>query len=456
MSAIRGELPDDIEEPIVDKIDFSSLPVVSLAVRSDRMSPRELTDFAEKVVQRRVENTEGVGKVDLVGTSFREVSVELLPDRLEALGLGVDDVIAGLRTENVNFPVGRLNRGGTENPIRVMGKPSDVEGYQSLVIADIEGRAIALGDVARVVDGVEEVRSLALVDGEPAVALDVIKQSGANTVGVVDGIREEIARLQRDVPEGTEVEIVRDASTWIRESVRDVQETLIIGAFLTVFIVFLFLNSWRSTVITGLTLPISVISSFIIMAALGMSLNTMTLMALSLSIGLLIDDAIVVRENIVRHLERGEDHFKAARDGTTEIGLAVLATTMSVIAVFVPVALHGRHRRTLLPRLRDHGGFRRSRLALRVVHPRPHALLALVRPRRGANGQEAPHRARPRPVQRVVRPDGRPLPRRHRVGPRPPEDGHGDRRSRVLRRTRSSSGFSSRSSFPSTTRASSA
>ena len=341
VSAIRDELPDDISEPIVEKIDFSSLPVISLAVRSERLSPRELTDFAEKTVQRRVENIEGVGKVDLVGTSFREVSVELLPERLEALGLGVDDVIGGLRTENVNFPVGRLNRDDTEQPLRVAGKPSEVEGYKTLVIAEIEGRAIALGDVARVVDGVEEQRTLALVDGKPAVALDVIKQSGANTVGVVDAVREEVAALQKDIPEGTVVEIVRDGSISIRESVRDVQETLLIGAFLTVLIVFFFLNSWRSTVITGLTLPIAVISSFIIMRVAGMSLNTMTLMALSLSIGLLIDDAIVVRENIVRHLEHGEDHFKAARDGTTEIGLAVLATTMSIIAVFVPVAFMG-------------------------------------------------------------------------------------------------------------------
>jgi len=220
----------------------------------------------------------------------------------------------------------------------VAGKPSEVDGYRSLVIAQIEGRPVTLGDVAHVVDGVEEQRSLALIDGEPGVALDVIKQSGANTVKVVDEVRREVALLQKEVPAGTKVEIVSDASIWIRDSVSDVQETLVIGALLTILIVFCFLNSWRSTVITGLTLPISVISSYIIMNAVGMSLNTMTLMALSLSIGLLIDDAIVVRENIVRHIERGEEHYKAAREATTEIGLAVLATTMSIIAVFVPVA----------------------------------------------------------------------------------------------------------------------
>ncbi len=338
VAAIRDKLPDEIAEPIVDKIDFSSLPIVSLAVRSESLPPRELTDLAEKLVQRRVENVEGVGKVDLVGTSYREVAVEVLPDRLLALGLGVDDIIKGLRAENVNVPVGRLDHGGTESSVRVSGKPKTVAEYEQLVVAEVGGRPIALGDVARIVDGVEEQRTLALVNGQNAVSVDVIKQSGANTVAVVEAVRKEIAGLERDLPPGTTVEVVRDGSVAIRESVRDVQETLIIGALLTVMIVFCFLNSWRSTVITGLTLPIAVISSFIIMNFAGMSLNTMTLMALSLSIGLLIDDAIVVRENIVRHLERGSDHHKAARDGTAEIGLAVLATTMSIIAVFIPVA----------------------------------------------------------------------------------------------------------------------
>jgi HAE1 family hydrophobic/amphiphilic exporter-1 len=338
VAAIRDKLPDEIAEPIVDKIDFSSLPIVSLAVRSESLPPRELTDLAEKLVQRRVENVSGVGKVDLVGTSYREVSVEILPDRLLALGLGVDDVISGLRAENVNVPVGRLDHGGAETSVRVSGKPKNVAEYEQLVVAEVDGRPIALGDVARIVDGVEEQRTLALVNGQNAVSVDVIKQSGANTVAVVEAVRKEIKGLERDLPQGTTVEVVRDGSVAIRESVRDVQETLIIGALLTILIVFCFLNSWRSTVITGLTLPIAVISSFIIMNFAGMTLNTMTLMALSLSIGLLIDDAIVVRENIVRHLERGSDHHKAARDGTAEIGLAVLATTMSIIAVFIPVA----------------------------------------------------------------------------------------------------------------------
>ena len=231
-----------------------------------------------------------------------------------------------------------MNRNNSEFTLRLSGKPQEVEQFKAMVIGQRNGRPVPLGEVAQVRDGIEEQRSLALINGIPAVALDILKQSGANTVEVVDQVKKTIRKLQAELPSGTKIEVVRDASIVIRDSVRDVQETMILGGILTILIVFCFLNSWRSTVITGLTLPISVISSFIIMNFLGMTINVMTLMALSLAIGLLIDDAIVVRENIVRHLEKGEDHFQAAREGTSEIGLAVLATTFSIVAVFVPVA----------------------------------------------------------------------------------------------------------------------
>src|SRR5512139_1555639 len=338
IAAIRGDLPEGIEEPIIQKLDFAAAPIVSLAVRSDTLPPKDLTTLVEKKVKRRIENISGVGKVDLVGSSKREVNVDIDPARLEALGMGVDEVIAGLQSENVNTPLGRLTRGGSENPMRISGKPDAVDQFKTMIIARRGGRPIPLAEVARVHDGIEEQRSLALVNGVPAIGLDILKQCGANTVGVVERVKKEIETLQKELPPGTTVEMVRDASLMIRDSVRDVQETLILGGILTVLIVFCFLNSWRSTVITGLTLPISVISSFTVMNFLGMTLNVMTLMALSLAIGLLIDDAIVVRENIVRHLENGQDHFEAARAGTSEIGLAVLATTFSIIAVFVPVA----------------------------------------------------------------------------------------------------------------------
>ncbi len=338
INAIRNELPDQMKEPVIQKLEIGAMPIVSLAVRSSTLTPRDLTTLADRKIKRRLENISGVGKVRLVGGSRREVCVLVDPARIEALGMGVDEVIGGITAENVNTPLGRLNSEGTETPVRISGKPALVGGFESMVIAQRGAHPVTLGEVAEIVDGVEEGRSLALVDGVPAVAIDILKQSKVNTVGVADEVKAEVAQLKSELPPGTEIDVVRDASYFIRESVADVQNTMIIGGLLTILIVFCFLNSWRSTVITGLTLPISVVASFIAMYFLGMTLNVMTLMALSLAIGLLIDDAIVVRENIVRHLEHGQDHYTAAREGTAEIGLAVLATSMSIIAVFVPVA----------------------------------------------------------------------------------------------------------------------
>ncbi len=338
INAIRGDLPQGIEDPVIQKLDISALPIVSLAVRSSTQSARDLTTLADRKIKRRLETIRGVGKIDLVGESKREVRVNIDPERLNALGMGVDEVITGLRSENVNTPLGRLTGPKIEIPLRVSGKPEQVAQFELMVIAQRMGRPITLGEIASIDDSQEEQRSLAFINGVPAVAMNILKQSGANVVGTVDLIKKEIHKLQLELPSGTIVEVVQDGSLYIRESVHDVQETIIIGGFLTILIVFCFLNSWRSTVITGLTLPISVISSFVAMYFMGMTLNVMTLMALSLAIGLLIDDAIVVRENIVRHLESGENHFDAARHGTSEIGLAVLATTFSIVAVFVPVA----------------------------------------------------------------------------------------------------------------------
>jgi HAE1 family hydrophobic/amphiphilic exporter-1 len=338
INAIRGDLPEGIEEPIIRKLDFSAMPVVSFAVKSDRLSPRELSTFVEKKVKRRLENISGVGKVDLSGLSKREVSIEVDPSRLEGLGMGVDELVAGVKSENVNTPVGRLDAAGSEVPLRISGKPVEVERFRSMAVSGRAGRPVLLGEVATVSDSVEERRTLAYVNGVPAVGVDIQRQSGANTVDVVDRAKAAMEKMRPEMPPGTEVTVVRDASQFIRESVADVRESMVIGGLLTVFIVFCFLNSWRSTVITGLTLPISVISSFVAMYFLGMTLNVLTLMALSLAIGLLIDDAIVVRENIVRHLEMGKDHVRASREGTSEIGQAVIATTLSIVAVFVPVA----------------------------------------------------------------------------------------------------------------------
>lgn len=338
INAVRGELPVTIEDPIIQKMDVNSAPIIAMAVKSPTMSPQEMAKLVDKKIKQRIENIQGVGKIDLVGDTAREVLVNLDPSRLEALGMGVDEVIYGLQSENVNQPLGRLNHGESEITVRISGKPKQVSDFKQMVIGQRDGHPVMLADVAQIEDGTEEQRSMALVNGEPAVAVNIMKQSGANTVDVIEKINREIAALREELPDDVSIEIVQDTSKWILDSVKDVIETIIIGGFLTILIVFLFLNSWRSTVITGLTLPISVISAFIVMNFMGMTLNVLTLMALSLAIGLLIDDAIVVRENIVRHLERGEDHFTAARNGTSEIGAAVLATSLSIIAVFIPVA----------------------------------------------------------------------------------------------------------------------
>jgi HAE1 family hydrophobic/amphiphilic exporter-1 len=338
VSSIRGTLPETIDEPIIQKLDFNAAPIAALAVESSLLSPRELTTLVEKKIKKRFESVAGVGKVDMVGGQKREITIDLDPVKLDSLKLGVNEIVVGIRSENTNTPLGRITRGSAEYPLRVEGKPDQADKYRRMTVVQRNGRPITLSEVAQITDGIEEKRKLASVNGKPAIGLDIYKQSGGNQVELVDTVKKVMSKLQKELPPGVTVSLVRDGSIMTRESLADVKETLLIGGILTVLIVFCFINSWRSTVITGVTLPISVISSFIIMNALGMTLNVMTLMALSLAIGMLIDDAIVVRENIVRHLELGKDHMEAARFGTSEIGLAVFATSMSIIAVFIPVA----------------------------------------------------------------------------------------------------------------------
>ncbi len=341
VAAIRGELPREIDEPIILRIDPASTPIVSVAVNAPTLTPRAVSDIADKLVKRRLENVPGVGAVNLVGEAKREIQVVVDRTRLESYGLSLVQVVDALRTQNVDAPVGTADRGATEAMVRVAARGTSAAQIADIPVKQLGNRTILVRDVAQVIDGVEEATSVAFVNERPAIALDVQKQAGANTVGVADGVREAVAKMQPELPPGVSLQMVRDDSTFIRESIEDVQVTLVLGGLLTVFIVFLFLNSWRSTVITGLTLPISVIAAFIAMRMFGFTLNVLTLMGLSLAIGMLIDDAIVVRENIVRHMQKGKDHLEAAREGTAEIGLAVMATTFTIIAVFIPVAFMG-------------------------------------------------------------------------------------------------------------------
>ncbi len=338
IDGIRQDLPKDIDPPVISRANPSDQPIFVLSVQGPDWSLRDLTRLADEVVSRRIENISGVGNVSLVGGLKREIHVLLLPDRMNALGVSPDMVASAVQRENGDVPAGRVERGSAEQLVRVAGKIRDPRDFAKLIVTTRGGIPVRLGQIARIEDAQKEERDAAYVNGTRAVALEVRKTSGANTVEVADGVRQMMGELNRTLPHGVSLATIQDNSTWIRNSVDDVQKTLLEGAFLTVLIVFLFLNSWRSTVITGLTLPVSVIASFLAIYAFGFTLNIMTLMALSLAIGILIDDAIVVRENIVRHVERGEDHYTAARSGTAEIGFAVLATTFSVIAVFVPVA----------------------------------------------------------------------------------------------------------------------
>lgn len=341
IEGIRRELPSDIESPVVQKFDPSAQPIISLALASNNVPIDRLTVLADETLRRRLESAKGVGEVRVAGGLEREIRVNLIPARLQALGVTVPEIMGALSRQNVEVPAGRVESGATEQLVRVTGRITDPAQFGDVIIATRDGQQLRLRDVAQVESGTEEERSVALVDGRRAVSLDILKVSGANTVSVADAVKIEIAKLQKSLPAGTELRIVRDNSVEIRQSVSDVIHELLLGALLTVIIVMLFLNDWKATAITSLALPVSVVSSFILMSVLGFTLNMLTLMALSLSIGILIDDAIVVIENIVRHRQKGEDHFTAAAKGTTEIFLAVMATTLTIVAVFVPVAFMG-------------------------------------------------------------------------------------------------------------------
>jgi HAE1 family hydrophobic/amphiphilic exporter-1 len=341
INAIRADFPAEVEQPVLQRIDFNALPIVSIAIESRTAGIKAISSIAEKTIQKRLENVPGVGQVNLIGLARREIQILVDREKLESLGLPFAQVALALQRENMDVPAGKLDQGRQEPLVRVAGKVRSVDAFRNLIVAERQGRPVYLPEVARIVDGIEERRSASLVDDRDGLALEIVKQSGANTVEVADAIDRAIEIINREMPPHIRLRKVIDRSIFIRESVEDVQTTLILGGVLTVLIVFLFLNSWRSTVITGLALPVSVISTFMIMHALGFTLNVLTLMGLSLAIGLLIDDAIVVRENIVRHMHAGAGHYAAAREATNEIGMAVMATTFTIMAVFVPVAFMG-------------------------------------------------------------------------------------------------------------------
>ena len=343
VAAIRPLLRDEVKEPRIIRFDPTSKAIWSLAVipevRSGGTSTSlvELTNYAEQVLKKRLENIRGVGAVNVIGGSRREINIYLRPDAMEALGVSADQIANAVRNENQDLPVGALRSFTQERVIQIQSRVKRPEDFGNIIVARKGNTPVRLSQVAQVKDGAQEIENMALYNGERTLLLTVQKAQDANTIEVVDGLMGSLKELRKQVPADIRLEPVSDGSRQIRVAVDNVRRTLIEGALLTILIVFLFLNSWRSTVITGLTLPISLIGTFWFMNMFGFTINMVTLMALSLCVGLLIDDAIVVRENIVRHVQMGKNAYDAAMIGTQEIGLAVLATTLSIVAVFLPI-----------------------------------------------------------------------------------------------------------------------
>ncbi|MDP3812412.1 MAG: efflux RND transporter permease subunit [Hydrogenophaga sp.] len=343
---LRPLLRDEVEEPRVLRFDPAarsiwSVAVIPEAVNGKAPSAVELTTWAEQTFKKRLENVRGVGSVTLVGGTQRAINIELNPSAMEALGVTTEQVTTAVRNENQDLPVGTLKTGESERVVQVLSRLQNPQDFGDIIVARRAGQAVRLSQVATVNDGTEEVQSLALYNGQRTLLLQVQKSQDENTIAVTDGLKAAVETLRAELPPGIRLEQIADGSRPIRVSVDNVRRTLIEGALLTVLIVFLFLNSWRSTVITGLTLPIALIGTFFFMNLFGFTINMITLMALTLSVGLLIDDAIVVRENIVRHVQMGKTPYNAAMEGTQEIGMAVLATTLSIVAVFLPIGFMG-------------------------------------------------------------------------------------------------------------------
>ena len=376
VAIVRPTLRTEVKEPRVLRFDPASRAVWSLAVLPDDKAgatersvsaavppqgakapsggsePRaagsvgapsavELTTWAEQILKKRLENVRGVGAVNLVGATKREINIYLNPQALEAFGVTPDQVAAAVRNENQDLPVGAIRSLAQERVVQIDARMQRPEDFGRIIVTRKNGAPVRVEQLARVQDGAQEVESLALYNGQRTLLLSVQKSQGENTIEVVDGLNAAVLELRDQLPPGVRLETIGDSARPIRVAVNNVRQTLIEGALLTVLIVFLFLNSWRSTVITGLTLPIALIGTFLFMNMFGFTINMITLMALSLCVGLLIDDAIVVRENIVRHVQMGKGPYAAAMDGTQEIGLAVLATTLSIVAVFLPIGFMG-------------------------------------------------------------------------------------------------------------------
>jgi hydrophobe/amphiphile efflux-1 (HAE1) family protein len=335
VAAIRGTLPQDIEDPTIQRFDVAALPIMTYAVGSSQ--PSDVTRLqVEDELKPLLEQIDGVAAVQVNGGEVREIQINLDPRRLEALGLPLSQVAAKLAAENLDVPGGQVKRDGRAISLRTKGEFETLDEIENVILRSDAGSTVRLKDIGTVIDGYEEKASTTRLNGSDAVSFSVQKQSGANTVEIADRVEATLARIAPSFPQ-LQIRPVHNDADFIKENVRDVRGHIIFGGVMAVLIIFVFMRDWRSTLISALALPTSVIATFFFMWAVGFTINMMTLMALSLVIGILIDDAVVVRENIYRHLEHGEDPMTAARKGTAEIGLAVMATTFTILAVFLPV-----------------------------------------------------------------------------------------------------------------------
>jgi HAE1 family hydrophobic/amphiphilic exporter-1 len=335
---VLPDLPKGIDQPVVSKVDPDASPILYVTL-STPGSIRDITELADKRVRRQIESINGVGQVNILGGKKRQINVLLDPVKLQAAGLTAVDVEVALAAQNLSVPGGQIETGPRSLSLRVEGRVDDAAKIDRIIIKESLDHPTRIGDVARVEDGVEEPKTSATEDGKESVVLSVRKQSGQNTVAVVDAVRARLDEVQKSLPPGSELRIVRDESASIRTSVNAVKEHLVLGAFFAAVIVLVFLGNWRTTIIAAMAIPVSIVGTFGLMWAMGFTLNIITLLALALAVGIVIDDAIVVLENIVRFIEvKKEKPFVAAVLATRDIGLAVLATTLSLMAVFLPVA----------------------------------------------------------------------------------------------------------------------
>ncbi|MCG2709300.1 MAG: efflux RND transporter permease subunit, partial [Thermodesulfovibrionales bacterium] len=337
ISAIGSKLPRDIDEPIIQKVDPDATPVMWLALSGEK-SVRELSTYADEMLKEQLQKVNGVGAIRLAGLRLRQVRVWLDTNRLLAYQITAQDVLRALQRENVELPSGRIESETKEYSVKVKGEFLKVQDFNDLIVGYSKGAPIRLRDVGRAEDGMEEKRSIARFNGLPAVGMGVQKQSGTNTVEVIERVKKEIEAIRKTLPVGMNLEIGFDQSTFIKRSINEVQKHLIFGGFFTALAVLLFLKSLRITLISALAIPTSIVATFAIMKLFNFTFNNMTMLALSLSVGILIDDAIIVIENIHRHIEEGMAPREAASFATSEIGLAVMATTMAIVAIFLPVA----------------------------------------------------------------------------------------------------------------------